>query len=128
MTAITDVDVPAIVAAMLAKATVPGPLLRRTSDELRTWFLLAVHPDDEPAMTAMVAADPWLQATVTVQAGRFGPDRGTVWLIDQDKLKHALEADAGEFQFREARLPPSWARWWPYVQPVRPANLLVGLG
>lgn len=129
MTAITDVDVPAVLAALLAKATVPGPRLRPPSDELRTWFLLAVHPDDEAAMSAMVEADPWMQATVTVRAGEL-PDRGMAYLIDQDRLKNDIEQDVGQFRFADAEWPlrsaPSWLLWSAYVAPLRPANLLAG--
>lgn len=103
---LTTDDVPAVVRALLARATVPGPPLCRPAEELRTWFALVVHPDDEPAMSARVAADPYLQALVTVQASEV-VDPGMAYLVDQDKLKLP---DHVEYRFEPVRVVPSWLR------------------
>lgn len=100
-------DVPAVVRALLAKATIPGPPLRRATEELRTWLLLAVHPDDEARMSALVAADPWLTACYTVQASQI-VDPGMAYIVNQDKLKPDLIGD--RIYPEPARPMPSWLR------------------
>lgn len=116
MTAITNDDVRAIVKALLAQVRIPGPRLRRPSDELLTWFALCVHPDDEPRMSAKVAADPCLQALVTVVATE-GTKRGFAYLVDQDK---ALKIpDHHEYRIPIPRPMPSWLRDSYYLLPPK---------